>query len=534
MEAKRYRVLILFIFLFWFGFSNIGEYGRPIDEPPEQEILLMNIKEYSKMTGVPLKSELFDRVGRISESIEQDHGIAAYYLFTPILMTTGRETLASMAAFHMYTYGIWFLGVIALFFLLGEVDRNRWTPAAGTLLYYFSPRMFAESHYNNKDIVLLSLVLVMLMFAARVLNRWKLPDIIGFAIASGFLMNCKIIGIALWGLTGLFALAYVILYGQKKARSRNLQDLALAASLSLIAFFVLTPAMWRFPVSYIRHCLSNAAAFSRWDKSFLFHGKTVTPMKTGVPRTYLIQWILMTTPVCMIVLFLLSIGIFAGKVIQRNDRKYRSAENKISPDYYYLMFLTTFLFPTIASVIKAPTLVLYNGWRHNYYLYAYIVLCAAYSVDWILEEQSRKISGVLSVRKVIGGIIVIGFAATVSDMMIHRSFEYMYFNPAARALTDVEGFEGDYWNVAVMPAMKEFSREFKTEVSIAPVGYAADGQFKDAVIGNLHIVTGTESPDYYLFNTCMMTDKRELEAYEKVSSFQKYGRELCAVYKKSK
>lgn len=159
---KKNGILILFIFLFLFGLSNIGGYGRPIDEPPEQEILLMNIKEYSSIAGIDLDSSLFNGIDRISESIEQDHGIAAYYLFMPLFVLTGRETLSSMAAWHIYTYLIWFLGVVALYHILKEIHHSHWTPVAGVLMYYFTPRMYAESHYNNKDIILLSLVFLIL------------------------------------------------------------------------------------------------------------------------------------------------------------------------------------------------------------------------------------------------------------------------------------------------------------------------------------------------------------------------------------
>ena len=37
-------------------------------------------------------------------------------------------------------------------------------------------------------------------------------------------------------------------------------------------------------------------------------------------------------------------------------------------------------------------------------------------------------------------------------------------------------------------------------------------------IDNLHIVTETDNPGYYLFNTCMMMDKDVLSGYEKVFS----------------
>ena len=528
---KNNKILILFLFLFLFGLSNIGGYGRPIDEPPEQEILLMNIKEYSSFAGIYLDSSLFGEIDRISESIEQDHGIAAYYMFMPIFLLTGRETLSSMAAWHIYTYLIWFLGVLALYHILKEIHRSRWTPLAGVLMYYFTPRIYAESHYNNKDIVLLSLVFLMLMFTVRILKRWNIKDIIAFGLVSGFFMNCKIIGIAIWGLTGLFAIAYLLKYVDVKKWKDTFSDLILAAVLSLIVFFLLTPAMWRFPISYIQYCLSNATGFSRWGKSFLFHGQTVTPIATGVPRTYVLQWVLMTTPVYITLLFIFSIFLFGWEV--RNFKASMGDNNGSVQKCFFLLFLVTFIFPIMVSIIKAPSLVLYNGWRHNYYLYAYVVLCASYSLDWIFEKVGTSIVGNVGVSAIFCGIMALGFIVTFSDMMIHRSYEYMYFNPLARVVVDCEGFEGDYWNVAELPTMRAFSKEFEEVIRIAPIGYAADGQFKDVEIGNLNIVTETENPDFYLFNTCMMIDKGDLKGYEKVYSFKIYGRELCAIFEKN-
>lgn len=529
MKGGLYKkwIIVVFIVLFTFGLSNMGGYGRPIDERPEQIILLMNIKEYSEAVGIKLNNPLYNGISRISVSKEQDHGIAAYYLFMPVFLATERETVASMYAWHAYTYLIWFLGVIALYVILKEISRNRLTPLVGVLIYYFTPRMYAEAHYNNKDIVLLSLVFVMLAFAVRVLKRGRMCDIIGFATASGFLMNCKIIGIAVWGLTGLIAVVYTVRRFEKKKRWKRISDIALAAIFSFAVFFVLTPAMWRFPVGYIQYCISNATSFSRWDQSFLFYGKTITPMRMGVPRTYLLQWILLTTPVYIIILFLVSVIFFIRDVSK--DVSKRSA-GRDDQQWFYALCILTFLLPVLASVIKAPTLVLYNGWRHNYYLYAYIILCCCFSVDKILDGEAAWLGRKQAVRLLLFGLMVTGFSATFFDMMFHRSYEYMYFNPIARNIVDVEGFEGDYWNVAVLPVMENFAGQFESKVTIAPKGYAASGQFNIIQIGNLKVVSEADEADYVLYNTWMMTDKSELDDFEKVYSFEKYGHELCAVF----
>ncbi len=517
--AKRWCI-IFFALLFAFGISNTGDYGRPIDEKPEQEILLMNIKEYASIIGIDVKGAAFGGLNRISESVEQDHGIAAYYFFAPILLLTGRETLASMHTWHYYTFMLWFLGLLGLYSILKSTYRSYWTPAIVTLIYYFTPRIFAEGHYNNKDIVLLSLIFLSLACTCALLKRWKTKDIVSFSIASGFLMNCKIIGIAIWGITGLFAIAYAFLTAERKLWVRRLSDLALAAVMSGVVFFILTPAMWRNPIGYIQYCFTNATGFSRWSKSFLFNGESIQPMITGVPRTYVVQWIMMTIPLYVIVLFVTSIGVFAKDIIIKRERiLYRQ--------FFFLLFITAFSIPVLVSVLKAPSLVLYNGWRHNYYLYAFIILCSGYAVDRVLENSRPD------ARIAVVAITIIGFIVTVGDMIINRSFEYMYFNPIARAVVDMEEFEGDYWNVSVMPAMKAFAAEQNAdyEIVISPQDYAADNQLKNVDVGNYRIVGEDHKADYYLFNTSMTSETYDLEKYEKVYSFLKYGRELCGIYK---
>jgi hypothetical protein len=78
--------------------------------------------------------------------------------------------------------------------------------------------------------------------------------------------------------------------------------------------------------------------------------------------------------------------------------------------------------------------------------------------------------------------------------------------------------------------MKAFAVR-KEKVTIAPKEYAASGQLKFADFGDFVLVDEGRKADCYLFNTSMMIEKDELEKYSKVFSFQKYGHELCAIYK---
>ena len=75
---------ILMIVMFCAGLSVTFSYGQPWDERVEVGILVSNIREYAAQTGLEERGAAFFseyQVPKISEYIEKDHGMAAYYVF---------------------------------------------------------------------------------------------------------------------------------------------------------------------------------------------------------------------------------------------------------------------------------------------------------------------------------------------------------------------------------------------------------------------------------------------------------------------
>ena len=598
-EPKKRTVFVFFAVLFIIGISNIADYGRPIDESVENDILLSNIKEYGLVFGRAVQGQAFEGITRISNSIEMDHGVAGYYLFSPILIAWKENSVLVMSLWHLYTYVFWFLGVASLYDLTKRLFRNRLTPFAGVLMYYFSPRIYAEGHYNNKDIVFLTLVLIMLAFAVRMIKYLRTSDIFLFSISSGLLMNCKTMGIAIWGLTGIFMVFFVKIFvcgnteaaydnsritsfGKKNSfkdtrggvRINNAKDylsgLVPAAVFSVAFFILLTPAMWKSPVEYLRYCVANTARFSRWDGSILFRGVEIHPAAGELPRTYVLQWIAMTTPVYVSVLFVCSIAIYIYNLIRDKSagnavyHKGRESERLLGREkgqflsenrFFYTLCLLTFICPVAYAFIRADTLVFYNGWRHNYYLYAYIIICAVYTIDFVFEsaDNCRKEGRNIAWQATAIGTMSLCFVLTVINMLTHRSFEYVYYNPVAEMLTDTTGYEADYWNVSEIATIKEFSKKILKEknseqlelnrvgssghnvVDIAAKGYAKNGQdqIMGKIFGNARLLDGdsvSAEQKYFVFNVSVMIDKSELNDYTQVFATHKYGCDLCAIY----
>ena len=198
---------------------------------------------------------------RISQSIERDHGISAYYAFLPAIAGLSQiSNYAVHVGWQCYTFALFMLGVIALYGIARELFHgSRWFGCAAVLLLYLTPRMFAEGHYNNKDVVLLSLVLLTIWLGVRFIQRDRLWDALLFSLAGAFAMNTKIIGGWFWG---VFGILYIVMYLRRWSVSRQMWRNGLVAIGAFLLFYVLlTPAMWNHPLGFLKYLAGQCRKF---------------------------------------------------------------------------------------------------------------------------------------------------------------------------------------------------------------------------------------------------------------------------------
>ena len=160
LNNKKTQVLFLLL-IFIIGFITSFGYGSYLDEKSEKEILYSNILEYANRISPDMaltKDLKANGIIPISESIEKDHGTALYYPVSFIYFIEKNNTSLGSAIWHAYTFFLVFLGMLCLYFLVKEMYKDTPVAMAAVLLFWLTPRMFAESHYNNKDMVLLSAV----------------------------------------------------------------------------------------------------------------------------------------------------------------------------------------------------------------------------------------------------------------------------------------------------------------------------------------------------------------------------------------
>ena len=203
--------------------------------------------------------------------------------------------------------------------------------------------------------------------------------------------------------------------------------------LSVFLTILLWPYLWSDPINNFLNTFLELANYKHFGGSEnLFLGKFV--MSTNVPWNYIPVWIFVTTPI--IYLFFLLVGVikvFFINIFYKKIKKNKSA-------YIDLFFFLSAFFPILAVILLKSTL--YNGWRHLYFIYPFLLLISLVGIEYLVKNiQSKNILNILKI------IIIFTFLHTSYWMLKNHPHQYVYFNILAGK--DIKNkFEMDYWGLS--------------------------------------------------------------------------------------
>lgn len=461
-QAKRLTAFF-FLLLLGIGLFTSADYGQPWDEPWEQDILRMNLNEYAKTLNLGLELPLVSDIeqpesGLISDSEERDHGESAYY---PAFWLVADETMSAgtrMVLWHMVSWLWWMAGAIALYCIARRIGLSRLLSCAAVLFFVLSPRLFAQGHYNNKDMVLLAALLMMLWLMLRLTEKPTLGRAIPYALISAVAANTKILGFFLFGACSLYVLAR--LHAEKRLRGKTWITLGATVLLYTGFWYLLTPAMWADPVAHLHYVFSNSVNFSRWSNYVLFRGNVYGYEHAALPFYYLPYMILVTTPIWL--LAMIGVGqIFAIRNMVRERRKTFQ-----SPLPGLLLLCTALWLIPMVFVMSSGT-VTYNGWRHFYFLFGPMLILAAYGLQQVFTVLRQWKRGVLV--NPAAALLAVAMGTTAVTMAANHPYEYTYYNVLLSNQNITDYMELDYWNVSVVDTLTDLLQKTEGNVTISGV-----------------------------------------------------------------
>ena len=298
-KISTYLCILILFAAFATGLAVTPDYGIPTDENTEIGILLSNVREYLSLYFDD-ESQVMYKLDEqnylpISQTREIDHGEAAFYPLSPFLylaktgtIDVSRHTVSIV--YHCYTYLVCFSAVVAAFVMVNDLFKNRYLALICAFIMLVSPRIFAEMHYNNKDMVLFALIADVCCLGMLAIKYCKPHQVVLFSFCSAVAANTKVIGVFAYGVVGLSFIVYTTVYKEWGDRCRI--KAVISAILMFCAFYyVLTPAMWKDIPGFFDYSLFNAFRFSRWGGKVHFEGQLLSPSEGELPGRYLIKLI---------------------------------------------------------------------------------------------------------------------------------------------------------------------------------------------------------------------------------------------------
>jgi len=465
-------VFLFFGLLLAVGLCTAPDYGLPWDEADEQNILRMNLWEYCNLLGLdditfkelaaehkrePALNPFMPLLTPISQSPHRDHGIAAYYPLAGVVMSQSVSPAGQRLIWHLYTWLLFWLGAVALYHACRHVGLSIPMASLGAAMLMLSPRFFAEGHYNNKDIVLMVFVLLMLWQALRLVKKPSFGTGALFALMGAAATGTKIAGGAVFCLCGAFVT--VSLLSKKQMNRMRMWIGVTTVGCFLLFYAMLTPSLWRDPIGFMSYLVGNAINYTIWQGFILFRGTVFDTSLMSLPRYYLPYMILATTPLWIVVL------ACAGQLAALRAIMKKKCSNRLA----WLLLSLLWLVPLGFAVLTRTRV--YNGWRHFYFLYGPILILAVYGYSRLWERVKQR----QGLRRAAAGLLAACMGATGISMVVNHPYQYVYYNPIPRVASkgNVNAYmERDYWNVSIAAAITQLAQSEDVRASRQPIELA--------------------------------------------------------------
>lgn len=523
-RVQKVAVALFFVILMFIGLNTIRDFTGSYDELVQQTQLKVNLREYAVLLekiGIHWDTALRMNVPRINEFVNRDYGMAALYVCAPFL-SQALDSQALMSHLWGVVTWLWFmLGVWSLYSIVRLLDVSRLFSCISALMFYLCPRLFAHAHFNDKDIVFLSLVLLCLWQGGRFLQQMSLRRGVIFSLTGALAFNLRAIGLLPWGVVGLCAVWKLTVQ-----RKWNLKNVVLAMGVIasfLCCYVVMTPATWQNPLGFFDYLFSNAADFSRWSGRMFFRSASFDIPENTLPFYYIFYMIMTTTPLYMLFLALIGQMEAAWASQKRYERNAERTALLIATSLCWIL-------PMAAYVVIRP--VVYNGWRHFYFSFAGLAVLAGYGAYCLWKKCTKRRWMKWSYLS----LLLLCVIFTAAGMVKNHPYQSSYYN----ALAGSHLMETDYWNTGGTDALRRLMAcEERDETLALEVGCwffdIQNARFKLSDEEKAVLTTTTEPNApylYYIENYVQIYEVPPPEGYHVLFEIESYGRLIGTMYER--
>ena len=428
LYIKKYPEYLLLLLFSVIGIFSVSSYGFAWDEFEQRNI------------GVICYNYIFNNDLYYLQYPARDHGAIFELLLLIIEKITGITSNRDIyMTRHIVSHLFFLLGAFYFYKLIFVIYQNKILATLGFLMLVLHPTIYGHSFFNSKDVPFLSMLIICFYQFVIAFKHKKYMSFIWLALFTSFLINIRIMGILFMSFTLFFlALDLLIYIKEKKELKKHLLFIVLYFIASIIFVVIAYPLLWHNPVQNITWVIKNLSQYP-WALTNLFKGEFIPA--TTIGWDYIPTWFCINTPIIYLILGFAGIILFvfnALKTLKKFDLKNLDKTN--------LLFLLSFFAPVIVVIVLKS--VLYDTWRHLFYIYPAFILLAIYFLNYCFSIKFNKIA-----------IAITGLSlASVSYFIIANfPFHHVYFNQFVSLHGDDfirKNYEMDYWGVSYNKALE--------------------------------------------------------------------------------
>jgi len=469
------------------GLSVYRHYGISWDEPVQREY---GEKVYRYVTGAD-EGLLNDRHRVYGPVVE----FLLYSLETGLGLQEQRDIYLMR---HLVNFLIFALGVLFFYLLAARAMGSRGLALVGAVILVMSPRIFAHAFYNSKDIPFMAMFTVCIYTLLLHLDMRKLHISVLHGICCAVLVDIRIMGALVPLLTSAFFLhdVYGRVAGKRAGGARRTILNFTAFTAALIPLTILLwPTLWNDPVGSFISAFHAMRGFA-WRATVLFMGQEV--WSDELPNHYAAVWILITTPLMYIALA--AAGLMASVL--------RLARGKVvtAPSRRDVLVVLIWLFLPLIYV-AASNAVLYDTWRHLFFIYPAVVLLSLLGLRWLRDSLRAIIPGRghAVATAVVFALLALNMAGAASFMIRHHPHQNVYFNSLVGGVGGADGrYEMDYWGLSYRQLLESLLAQ-DTRDTIRVYSLNRPGYYNSLLLegGDRDRIVYVEQPkdaDYYITN----------------------------------
>ena len=462
IHKNRYYIilgLIMGLFLFW-GLSVFRDYGISWDE---------EIQRNRYLAGLRTAITIFAGQDKVPEALNKEEitslGVGRLGIKLPLALIEAAKgfSMTNEKVFkihHLYYFLIFWVSAFFAWYLLRLLGFDQALSSLGLLLYILCPRILADSFYNPKDLILLSLYTMEMCLSVALVKKFRYKTAIALAFICALITTLRN---ALVFCAVIFAAWYAynaFITKDKKKIIKTLKELGITIGSSFIFMYILTPGMWvNLSGSISKKIASVNPTFSHGGFD-LVAGQLLN--RTDLPWYYLPLTMTLTIP-CVYIIFNL-IGVWGfTKYIAKNLAyciRFRTRiDHKLNEnDRILLIILLQGAFWMFYTFVFRP--MQYNLWRHFYFYFIYMVVFAICGLRVAFTSgDAAKYSAI--------AFTTISLLLTMSWIKLNHPYEYLYFNPLFLSKAARETVQ-DYWAVSYKGLLSQIKDGSSADTHIYP------------------------------------------------------------------